>query len=139
PHDPRPRDEVRVVLQLGHDDLVPRLEGPPDGLRHQVDALGGAPGEDDLLAARRPDEGAHRVAGRLVALGGLLAQGVQGAVHVGVAPLGVVLHPPDYPGALLWGGGAGAGTPSRWPLTIRERIGKSRRVFSPMFIASPRS
>ena len=96
-----PRDEVRVVLQLRDDDLVALREGPPDGLRDEAETVGGAAGEDDLLAARGADEALDRVARQLVELGRLLAQGVDRAVDVGVAPLVVAVHRLDHGAGLL--------------------------------------
>jgi hypothetical protein len=119
-----PRDQVRVVLELAHDDLVARLKGPAHRLRHQVDPLGSAAREDDLLAAPGAHEGAHCVPGRLVPLGGFLTQGVDGAVHVGVAGLVVVRHRLDHRERLLAGGGR---------VEIHERVpvhdaGQDRKV-----------
>ena len=58
-----PRDEVRVVLQLGDDDEVAGaevVEAP--GVRDEVERLGRVPGEDDLLLARRVEERGDRAA-----------------------------------------------------------------------------
>jgi hypothetical protein len=45
-----PRNDVRVVLHLGDEDLVAGFErAPAVALRHQVHALGGAAREDDLV------------------------------------------------------------------------------------------
>src|SRR6266542_4894401 len=91
------------MLHLGDEDLVAAGERPSHRLGHQVEAFGGPAGEDDLLARARAHEGADRVAGRLVQLRGLLAQGVDGAVHVGVAPLVVALDRLDHRRRLLAG------------------------------------
>ena len=100
-----PRDEIRVMLHLGDDDLVAGHEGAADRLSHQVHALGGASREDDFLARGRTDESAHGVARALVQLRRLLAERVDGAVHVGVAPLVVAGHRLQDRGRLLARGG----------------------------------
>ncbi len=46
-----PRDDVRVVLHLGDEDLVPRPERPAQRLGHQAEPVGRPAREDDLLAA----------------------------------------------------------------------------------------
>src|SRR4029450_6786384 len=74
--DELPRDEIRMVLELRDDDLVAPREGPPDRLRDEAEAVRGAAGEDDFLAARRADEPLDRIARQLVELRRLLAQGV---------------------------------------------------------------
>src|SRR5439155_1553349 len=42
--DQLPRDQVRMVLELGDDDLVASLQGPSDGLGDEPEAVGGAVG-----------------------------------------------------------------------------------------------
>ena len=74
-----------MVLHVGDQHLVARLH-----LRlaerggHQVDSLRRAPREDDLLRLAGIDKLAHRLAGRLVQVGGLLRQVVYAPVDVGV-------------------------------------------------------
>ena len=47
-----PRHDVRVVLEVGEDDLVARADvAPAPALRDEVDALGRAAHEDDLAAS----------------------------------------------------------------------------------------
>ena len=83
-----PRHQVRVVLHLGQEDLVPLDERPPrPGVDDEVDRLRRPLGEDDLLALPRPEERPHPVPGALVELGRLLPQRVDRAVDVGVRPL----------------------------------------------------
>ena len=80
-----PRHDVRVVLEDGDDDLVAgqqMLCAP--GLRDEIDGLGGAADEDDLLGLRRVDETPNRVAGLLIGVGGAGGQLVGGAVDIGV-------------------------------------------------------
>ncbi len=100
-----PRDEVRVVLHLGDENLVARLQGAPDRLGHQVHALGGAAREDHFLPRGRADERPHGVARPLVQLRRLLAERVDGPVHVGVALLVVARHRLQHRRRLLAGGG----------------------------------
>jgi len=80
------------MLHLADDHLVARTQRASDRRRHNVDAVGGATREDDLLPVPRGHEGAHGIARGLVLLGGLLAQGVDGPVHVGIAALVEALH-----------------------------------------------
>ena len=52
-----PRDEVRVVLHLGQDDLVAAGDvAPAPRVRDEVDRLGRIPREHDLVAVGRVDE-----------------------------------------------------------------------------------
>src|SRR5262249_26652463 len=99
------RDEVRVMLHLGDDDVVAGAHGPADGLRDQIDALGGPPREHDLLAGARADERAHGIARRLVEGRRLLAQRVNGAMDVGVAPRVVLADGVDARGGFVAGRG----------------------------------
>ena len=51
-----PRNDIRVMLEVGDDDLVTRLQMlAAPRVRHQVDGLGGAPHKHDVLrsSARR--------------------------------------------------------------------------------------
>ena len=83
-----PRNEVRVVLELGHEHDVARpevVEAP--GVGDEVDPLGRAAGEDHLARGRRVDELARRLARALVPLGRPLGEQVDAAVHVRVRGL----------------------------------------------------
>ncbi len=101
-----PRNDIRVMLQVRDDDLVTRLQVlTPPRVRHQVDRLGGAADEHDVLRARRTDEVGDGVARLLVGVGGPGRQFVCGAVDVGVL-VRVELHQPvDHHLRLLRGGG----------------------------------
>ncbi len=79
-----PRHQVRVMLHVRDEDLVPRLQRPPHGLGHDRDRIGGPPREHDLLAGRGADEALDAVARDLVELGRLFPQRVDGAMHVRV-------------------------------------------------------
>ncbi len=55
-----PRDEVRVVLHLGQDDLVAAGDvAAAPRVGHEVDRLGRVAGEDDLVAVGGVDEAAR--------------------------------------------------------------------------------
>ena len=102
----QPGDQVGVVFHVGEQDGVTGTQvGPTPGGGHQVHRLGGVLGEDDLLGrVRCSDEPADGDAGRLVAAVGLLGDGVDAAVDVGVGRLVVVVHGVEHrPGSL--GGG----------------------------------
>ena len=80
-----PGHDVGVVLHGAEQDLVAcgQARSAP-ALRHQVDRLGGAAGEHDLVGARGVEEALHRGACAVVELGGVLRQPVHAAVDVGV-------------------------------------------------------
>ena len=80
-----PRHDVRVMLEVGDQDLVAGdARRPREALRDQVDRLGRAAHEHDLVAGARVDERRQPVARRLVEPGRFLAQGVHAAVDVRV-------------------------------------------------------
>jgi hypothetical protein len=80
-----PGHDVRVVLERRQDDLVARADvRPPPALRDEVDRLGRAAHEDDLVRARRSEEARDGGASLLVALGRAAGHRVGAAVHVGV-------------------------------------------------------
>jgi hypothetical protein len=77
----QPRDQVAVVLALGEDDAVARLEPEPAG--DQVDRLGGVAGPDHLVGAAGVHEAAERLPGGDLVLAELLGEPV-------VEPLGAL-------------------------------------------------
>ena len=80
-----PGHDVGVVLHAGDDDLVAGLDrAAAETARHQVDAFGGAAGENDFLDAGRVQKGAHLFPRALVGGGGSLRQQVNAPVDVGV-------------------------------------------------------
>ena len=86
-----PRDEVAVVLEFAEEDGVAGLEvieGP--GLGDEVDAFGGAAGENDFLRVTGVEESGGPFASGLVGAGGPVAQRVDAAMDVGVVALVVV-------------------------------------------------
>ena len=83
-----PGNEVRVVLELGHEHDVTRpevVEAP--GVGDEVDRLRRAAGEDHLARGGRIDELARRLACALVRLGRPLREQIDAAVHVRVRGL----------------------------------------------------
>ncbi|MNS69805.1 hypothetical protein D3C72_1031330 [compost metagenome] len=101
-----PGDNIGVVLQGAEDDLVPYLEfAHAPALGHQIDRLGGAAGPDHLVAAGRIDKAGDRLAGCLEGAGGAAAQGMGGAVYVGVVGPIVVSDGVQHRLRLLGGGG----------------------------------
>ncbi len=102
PRDVLPRDEVRVVLELGDDDEVARLEVPePPRVRDEVDRLGRVADEDDLARRRRVEEGARALARVLEALGRALGELVDAAMDVRVRRLVEVVHRLEHLARLL--------------------------------------
>ena len=97
-----PRNEVRMMLQLGDDDDVAGAEVvEPPRVRDEVDRLGGAAGEDHLALGRRVEERGDRAARALVALGRPLRQPVHASVHVRVLVLVEMPHPVEHLARLL--------------------------------------
>jgi hypothetical protein len=97
-----PRHEVRVVLELGDDDDVAGtevVEAP--GVCDEVERLGRAAGEDDLLLARRVEERGDRPASRLEPLRRALREPVDAAMDVRVLVLVEVAHAVEHLPRLL--------------------------------------
>src|SRR5262249_31344349 len=72
-----PREEVRVMLGQGDDDIARTLQGPAD----QVDPLGGVANEDDLAFAASEEAG-NVFTRLLVTLAGLLGEPVRPSVDI---------------------------------------------------------
>jgi len=101
-----PGHQVRMVLHLGDQDLVPRPEhGAPIALRHKVQGGGGACGEDDFGWRGRAKEYRGELPGPLVGCGRFFAQGVNPAVDVGISSSVVPVNGLDDRGRLLRRGG----------------------------------
>lgn len=81
-----PRHSVGVVFKSRDDDLVPFLEpgGATEGGGHEVDRVGGAAGEDDLLVAGGVEVSGDRGAGGLVGSSRSLRESMNAAVDVGI-------------------------------------------------------
>ena len=83
-----PGQQIAVVLQNAHRHLVPSLQrGKSVGVRHQIQALAGVPGEDHLTGVFRPNKPRHPCPGILIGLGGRKAQGIEPpqGICVGIA------------------------------------------------------
>ena len=97
-----PRNDVRMVLHRGDDDLVTRSEtGPRIALCDQVQPLGGAAHEDDLAAVGRVQERLGRVPRRLVGARCALAQRMQSPVDVRIVGFVIAADRIDDPARLL--------------------------------------
>ena len=95
-----------MVLEVGDDDLVALVDVlPAPALGDEVDALGRAADEHDVVRRVRTDEPRHGGAGLLVGVGGPGGQVVRGPVDVGVLVLVEVRQPIDQRARLLRGGG----------------------------------
>ena len=96
-----PRHDVGVVLHLGDQDRVAlaQVVARPR-VREQVDRLGDVLGEDDLVGAGAPRNRATLARG-FVRRGGLLRDGVDAPVDVGVVGAVVLVHRVDDRGGLL--------------------------------------
>src|SRR5690606_22426042 len=64
-----------------------------EGLRHQVDGVGGRAGEDDLFAPAGIEELAHLGARALEGFGGTIGQRVQASVNIGIFVSIGMIHP----------------------------------------------
>src|SRR5690606_20078589 len=92
-------------LHAGDQDLIAGLQkGARKTVRHQIDALGSALGENHLLARRRIDEALHGVAHVFQTLCRALAQRMYAAMHIGVVLFVVVTDRVDHRLRLLRGG-----------------------------------
>ena len=81
-----------MVLHDGDDDLVTFLyKRASVGVRHEIQALGGVPREDDLLVGACVDEGTDGLTRILVGLGGLDREIIETAHRVCVF-LRIVVH-----------------------------------------------
>jgi len=94
-----------MVLEFREQDLVTAVESEREDVGHEVDALGAAADEDDLVGAGRAEEVGHRAAGGLVGVGGPGGERVGAAMDVGVV-VGVEMgEGVDHNLRLLRGGG----------------------------------
>ena len=101
-----PGDDVGVVLHPRDDYLVAFADVlAAVGLGDEVDSLGGSPDVDELVVLGGIDEAADLAAGGLVVVGGVLAEGVNAAMDVGVLGYVVVDQGVDDALGFLAGGG----------------------------------
>ena len=102
-----PRHQVRMVLDLGQQDLVPFLKHlPGEAVRDEVGRLGRASGEDDRRGVGGADEPGQLLPRAFEQRRGLLGQRVHGAVDVRVVALVEVGQGvEDLPGLLAGGRG----------------------------------
>ena len=118
-----PGDQVGVVLQLGQHDRVRAADvAAAPGVGHQVDGLGGVADEDDLAPIGGVDEAGDLVPRALVGRRGLLAEGVDAAMHVGAVATVVAVHGLGHLAWLERGGGTvEVGQPPSMELALEER------------------
>ena len=125
-----PRDQVRVVLHLGEEDLVAFVDvlfRPREP--NEVDRLGRATGEDDRTRAGSADVTTAGIARTLVRLGCDLAELVDAAMDVRVLGFVEVDDPVDDLTRFLRGGGR-VEIDQRLPVWLVSKIGKSLRTTS---------
>ena len=97
-----PGHDVGVVLHVGDDDFVACLHlAFAERRRHEVDGLGGAASEDDLLRLAGVDELAYLFTCCLVQVGSLLGEIVDAAVHIGIDVQVLVAHGVEHTQRLL--------------------------------------
>ena len=101
-----PGDDVGVVLHLGeHHGVAGAQVGLAPGAGDQVDRFGHVLGEHDAVGGGGADEAGHLGPGLLHLAGGLLGDGVDPPVHVGVGGLVVGVHRVEHGPRLLRRGG----------------------------------
>ena len=101
-----PRDDVRVVLHAGDDNIVATSEHRGRiGRSHQIDRLGGALGPYHLVRRLGVNAAGHGLARGLECLGGDAAQSVGGAMDIGIGAAIVLGDGIEYRLRLLSGGG----------------------------------
>ena len=97
-----PRDDVRMVLHLRHEDLIACLEpAAAIALRNQVDRLCRAPCKYDFLGVHRIDECSHLLPRRFERVRRALAQLVDAAVYVRIERGVVTMLAIDHAGRFL--------------------------------------
>ena len=102
---PLPWHNVGMMVEFGDDDLVAgSQELSSVGLCHEVDALGGASHEDDLLARSGIDEPLHLLACLLVGIGCTSREGVGATMDIRVIVLVIVRNLVDDLDRFLRGG-----------------------------------
>ena len=101
-----PRNDVGMVLQRGNEDFIARLDpaGKPEDVGDEIDAIGGAGGEDHLVRSGGIEVGGDRLAGFFKGLGGEAGEMVGAAVDVGIDRLVVVPGRQQHRHRLLGGG-----------------------------------
>ena len=72
------------MLHLGDDDFIAGRAHLAERVGYQIDRLGRTASENDLPFGRRIEKTAHIAARALKGLGGLVGQGVQPAMHIGI-------------------------------------------------------
>ncbi len=88
-----PRHDVGMVLHHGEHDLVARLDQRREiGVAHEVDRLGAAAREDDLVRVAGVEELLHADARFFVALGRRAREIVHAAVHIRIFAGGEIVH-----------------------------------------------
>ena len=86
-----PRHDIGMMLHGADQDLVALFQpAAPVALRNEIDCLRSAAHEYDLFPGSGVDEASHALAGRLVGLGGTLAQDMHATVNIGVVALVVL-------------------------------------------------
>ena len=105
----------------------------PPGVRHEVDALCGATGENDLVLRGGSDEMGDLFACGLKGLRGAVAQLMQCAVHIGVVPL-VVVRERLNDGAWLLATGGIVQIHQRVPMHLLIEDGEVRTYSVPVHV-----
>ena len=99
-----PGHDIGMMLEDREHDLVALADHhAAEGLRHQVDGLGGIAGEDDLVLGRRVDEPADTFARILESLGRGIGEIVQAAMDIGIVLVHRLAHALEHRLGLLGG------------------------------------
>ncbi len=124
-----------MVLHLRQQDLIARREvGAAPALGHQVDALGGAAGEDHLVRVLGTEVARQPLAGFVIQSSGLGAQVIDAPMDIGVGGLVELALGLEHRQRLLAGGGTveihqrlavSAGSKDREVVPDVEQLGRS--------------
>ena len=126
-----PGHDVGVMLHHRQHDLVARLDaGRKEGIGDQIDRLGAALGEDDLVFVRRTQEFLHRAAGGFISVGGRARQIMHAAMDIGVIGARRIRAWRPAPRAASGPKRRCRDRPAACHAPARERIGKSARAAS---------
>jgi len=132
PGEQLPGHQVAVMLQFGEQDNVAGVQvfrAPGGG--DEVDAFGGAAGEDDFIGLAGMEESGGARAGGLEGVGGAVAQFVDAAMHIGIVVL-VIMGQRRDDGARLLRGGSVVQVHQRFAVNLLVQDGKILAQLGPI-------
>ena len=94
--DQLPGHEIGMVLHARDQNHIAGLQARQrEGIRHQIQGLGGARSQHQIIGLRL-DEGCDGLACTFIGFGGLVAELVHGARHVGIVPAVEIINSLDH-------------------------------------------